>query len=160
VGERRDTVDHPVDPEVAPVEQPIGQALDLVERPLQGRIAGDRRLHQVDLVEILGADGLFEDASGEHAQHTHGQGHGDPPDGRQAAQRGDHHHRRDHRQEVGDDLPPEDQDLLGVLQLVAQEQGEVEQDPGGEEVHAHQDGGRGQQVERQVGRPVSASTAA
>ncbi len=70
------------------------------------------------------------------------------PTGESDAQRGDHDDRRDERQQVGDDLPAQDEDLLGVLELVADEQGEVEQRAGGEEVHADEDGERRQQVER------------
>ena len=73
------------------------------------------------------------------------------PDRRQPAKRRDDHDRGDHREQVGDDLPPEDQDLLGVLELVAHEEGEVEQRARREEVPAHEDGDGRQQIEREVG---------
>ena len=71
---------HPVHPEVAPIEQPVGQPLDLGERSLKGGVAGDSRLHQVNLVQILGADRLIQDLPGEQTQHPEGQRHGDPAD--------------------------------------------------------------------------------
>ena len=58
------------------------------------------------------------------------------------------------RQQVGDDLPAQDQHLFGVLELVADEQREVEQRPRREEVHEDEDGDRRQQVERQLGLPA------
>src|SRR5215203_627240 len=48
-------------PEVAPIEKPVRQALDLRERPLERRVARDRRLHEVNLIQVFGADRFIED---------------------------------------------------------------------------------------------------
>ena len=78
----------PVDPEIAPVEQPVRQPLDLVERALERRVAGDRGLHQVDLVQVLRADRLLDDLAGEQPEHAEREANGDPPDRRQGLHRG------------------------------------------------------------------------
>ncbi len=95
------------------------------------------------------------------AEHSQRERHRDPADGRQRLQRRHRDHGGDQGQEVGDDLPAEDQDLLGVLQLVPDQQGEVEQRPAGEEVQRpprwrRPEGSRA----RAPGDPVKCRTAA
>ena len=107
----------------------------------------------MDLVQVLGADRLLQDVPREHAEHAHGQRHRQPAHGREHPQRGDRHDRGDESQQVGDDLPAEDQHLFGVLELVADEQREVEQRPRCEEVHEDEHGDGRQQIEREFGPP-------
>ena len=128
---------HPVDPEVAPVQQPVGQPLDLVERALQtwrcsrspspsgAPCSGPRRRSPPP------------GSAGSAARARPGQAPtATQPTGDSVWSAAHHDDDGDERQQVGDDLPAQDQDLLRVLQLVPHQQGEVEERAGGEEVQA------------------------
>ena len=130
---------HPIDPEVAPIEQPVGQPLDLGKRSLERGIAGDSRLHQVDLVQVLRADRLIQNLPGEQTQRPRARAPRPPSRPAPACQRGDHDGAGDQGEQVGADLPAQDEDLLGALQLVADQQAEVEEGPAEEEVERDQD---------------------
>jgi len=64
----------PVDPEVAPVDQAVRQSLDPRERVFEADVAGDHRLHGVDLVELLRGDRFFQRVLEEQAQRAQRRG--------------------------------------------------------------------------------------
>ena len=127
----------PVDPEVAPVEQPVGQPLDLLEGALQRGVA---RRSPISIRWTLFRSSapiassrirlVSRPSTPSASRHRH------PADRRERCSAATTTTAGDERQQVGDDLPAEDQDLLGLLQLVAHQQREVEERPGREEVHA------------------------
>jgi hypothetical protein len=132
-----------VDPEVAPIEEPVSQALNLGEGTQQGRVAGDGRLHQVHLVEVLCPDGLVQNMPGEKSHHPERKRHSHPANGGHVGKGPDRQRSRHDRQQVRADFPAQNQDLFGALQLVSNQQTEVEEGPGKKEVERHQDGGGG-----------------
>ena len=137
VGHRHDVVlIAPVDPEVAPVEQAMRQPLDLLEGVHQRHVGRDRRLHQVDLVEVLRGDGLLEDLLGEEPEHADHRQHRGPARRAQHPDGADDDRRGAQREEVGHHLVAQDEQPLLALELVAEEQGEVEERARAEEVDA------------------------
>ncbi len=132
----------------------MGQPLDLGERLAQLRVAQDGALELVHLVQVFGSDGFLQDALGQHAQPTQHDQHRHPAGRGQEMHRGHDHDGPDQGEQIGDDLPSEDQDLLGPFKLVAQHEGEVEQAAGGEKVGRHQ-GERGrQEIEGELADPA------
>ena len=87
VDQRRAGGGDAVDPEVSPIHQPVGEPLDLPERPLKRCIARDGSLHQMHLVQIFGADRFFQDPSREHAKQAKCQADCNPADRRQGPYR-------------------------------------------------------------------------
>ena len=131
----------------------MGQPLDLLERVHQRHVGRDRRLHQVDLVEVLGGDRLLEDLLRQQPEPADHRQHGGPPRRVEGVERRHHDGRGPERQRVGHHLVAEDEQPLFALELVAQEEREVEERARGEEVGARQRDGRQQEVEPEPRAP-------
>ena len=78
VHQRHDAVMQPVDPEVAPVDQPVRQPLDALEGILETDVCRDDRFHRVNLVEFFGGNGLFDHLFEEQAEEREDEADQDP----------------------------------------------------------------------------------
>src|SRR5437762_3568845 len=124
----------PVDPEVAPVDQAVRQALDARERVLQADVARDHRLHGVDLVELFGGDRFFQGVLEEQTQGAQCRRHERPGERRPIRHRAHDDARGDQGGTVADALVAQDEQPLVLLELAANDQGEVEQQPADDEI--------------------------
>ena len=116
-----------VDPEIAPIHQPVRQPLDALERVRQADVGGDHRLHRVDLVQLLGRDRFVDHLLEQQAEEREDEADQNP------RPEGPGHHRPDEdrggkqRRGVRDHLVAHDHQPLGRLQLGADDQTEVEE---------------------------------
>ena len=139
---------NPVDAEISPVQQAVGQLLDLLEGEPQAQVAGDGGLHAVDPAQVLRRDGLLHQGAGEEAEHHQGQQDRDPARRSERRQRPYHDPGGDEGHQVGDHLPPEDEEALLEGELAPHQEREVEQDAGDEEVEPGQHHSGGQELQR------------
>ncbi len=132
----------------------MSQALDLLEGIHERHVRGDRRFHQVDLVQVLGGDRLLQDLLRQEPEDPDDGEHGGPARGAEDLDGTDDDRRRAEREQVGHHLVPQDQQAFFALQLVADEEGEIEERAGEEEVDTGQRERRGQEIESDPGRPT------
>ena len=132
--------------ELPPVHEPVRQRLDAAERIGDVPVRRDNLLHGEDLVELLGGDGLLEDALHEHPRTAEDHANQRPSHGAQVAEREQHDRDGDAPRAERDDFVAQDERLLLVEELVAQQQREVQQQPARQEVREDEERERRQRL--------------
>src|SRR5438445_643743 len=117
-----------IDAEVAPVHEPMRQALDARERVLQADVARDHGFHRVELVQLFGRDRLVEHPLDEQSQERDQHAHDAPHLGGPGDDRPDDRAARDDGRAVADALVAQDEHALAALELGPQDETEVEED--------------------------------
>src|SRR6266550_2753746 len=145
------TIVEPVDPEVAPVHEAVGEALDALERILETDVRRDDRFHRVDLVELFRRDRFFDHLLEEEAEEREDEADENPGAERPGNHGADEDGGREQCRSVRDHLIAHDHQSFRRLQFGADDEAEVKQHPAKYEIRERVHGEGGHQLDTQDG---------